>query len=308
MRTVFRDTVRSGSGYRVEYRLVARDGRARVVQSEGSVIRVDGSRVVGVVVVGRDVTEERHAESQLDAALRRQTALAGFSLYALRATDPAQVLERAARLAAEGLNVDFCTVLELEQDGSTMRVAAGHNWPQHRLGARLGASEGVQARQALESYWQSGSKAFEAPPPVVTEDLRADARFADTFRVRQMGIVSALCVAIPAGEQPYGTLSAHSRTLRRFEPAETEFMQAVANVLSAALVNFNAQTALRRQTERLTIAQRGARMIVLDWDIQADRLEFSEIPALQGPGPSGGSHAFPRGTPARNRNAPARDA
>jgi PAS domain S-box-containing protein len=286
VRAVFRDTVRSGSGYRVEYRLIARDGSVRAVQSEGSVIRADDSRVVGVVVVGRDVTEERHAESQLDAALRRQTALADFSLYALRASDPAQVLERAARLAAEGLNVDFCTVLELEPDGNTLRVAAGHNWPQQRLGARLGAGEDVQARQALESYRQSGSKALEAPPPVVTEDLRADARFADTFRVRQMGVVSALCVAIPAGEQPYGTLSAHSRTRRRFERTETEFMQAVANVLSAALVNFKAQVALRHQTDRLRIAQRAARMIVLDWDIQADRLEFSDSPEwLRGPVP-----------------------
>ena len=291
VRAVFRDTVRSGNGYRVEYRLVARDGTARVVQSEGSVIRVDDGRVVGVVVVGRDVTDERDSKSQLDAALRRQTALADFSLYALRASDPMQVIERAARLAAEALNVDFCTVLELEPDGSTMRVVAGHNWPQQRLGARLSADEDVQARQALERYRQSGSKAIEAPPPVITYDLQADARFAGSFRVREMGIVSAVCVAIPAGEQPYGTLSAHSRTRRRFEPIETEFMQAIANVLSAALVNFKAQDALRRQTERLTIAQRGARMIVLDWGIQADRLEFSDSPAwLRGPRPESGKY------------------
>ncbi|HEV8094658.1 MAG TPA: PAS domain S-box protein [Burkholderiales bacterium] len=288
VRAVFRNTVRSGNGQRVEYRLIARDGSVRVVQSEGSAIRADDGHVVGVVVVGRDVTEERHADSQLNAALRRQTALADFSLYALRASDPTQVIERAARLAAEALNVDFCTVLELEPDGCTLRVAAGHNWPQQRIGARLGADEDVQARQALERYRQSGSKATEAPPPVVTYDLQTDARFADSFRVREMGIVSAVCVAIPAGEQPYGTLSAHSRTQRRFEPIEAEFMQAIANVLSAALVNFKVQDALRRQTERLTIAQRGARMIVLDWDIQADRLEFSDSPVwLRGPRPEG---------------------
>ena len=129
VRAVFRDTVRSGSGYRVEYRLVARDGTVRVVQSEGSVIRADGGRVVGVVVVGRDVTDEQHSKSQLDAALRRQTALADFSLYALRASDPTQVLERAARLTAEALDADFCTVLELQPDGTTLRTAAGQNWP-----------------------------------------------------------------------------------------------------------------------------------------------------------------------------------
>jgi PAS domain S-box-containing protein len=278
VRAVFRDTVRSGSGYRVEYRLVARDGTARVVQSEGSVIRADGGRVVGVVVVGRDVTEEQHSKSQLDAALRRQTALADFSLYALRASDPTQVLERAVRLTAEALDVDFCTVLELQPDGRTLRVAAGHNWPQQRLGARIGPEEDPQAREVLELFRQSDSKALDAPQPMVIEDLRADARFTGTFRVREMGIVSAVCVAIPAGDHPFGTLSAHTRTRRRFEPAEYEFVQAVANVLSATLMQFRAQTALRRQTERLRIAQRAARMIVLDWNLQADELEFSDSP------------------------------
>ena len=274
VRTVFRDTVRNGSGYRVEYRLVACDGTARVIQSEGSVIRADGGRVVGVVVVGRDVTDERHSKSQLDAALRRQTALADFSLYALRASDQAHVIERAARLAAEALNVDFCTVLELEPDGSTLRVVAGHNWPQQRIGVRLRADEDVQARQALERYRQSGSKAIEAPPPVVTYDLQGDARFADSFRVREMGIVSAVCVAIPAAEQPYGTLSAHSRTQRRFDPIETEFMQAIANVLSAALVNFKSQVALADSESRF----RSLADLSSDWYWEQDaELRFSSI-------------------------------
>jgi PAS domain S-box-containing protein len=287
VRAVFRDTVRSGSGYRVEYRLVARDGTTRVVQSEGSVIRADGGRVVGVVVVGRDVTDERHSKSQLDAALRRQTALADFSLYALRASDPAQVLERAVRLTAEALDVDFCTVLELQPDGRTLRVAAGHNWPQQRLGRNLSSGEGAQSIEALELYAQAGAQPLEAPQPVVLADVRQDERHRNTFRVRELGVVSSASVVIPASGRPYGTLVVHSRAQRRFEPAECEFVQAVANVLSATLVQFRAQTALRHQTERLTIAQRGARMIVLDWDIPADRLEFSDSPVwLRGPVPA----------------------
>ena len=218
VRAVFRDTVRSGSGYRVEYRLVARDGTVRVVQSEGSVIRADGGRVVGVVVVGRDVTDEQHSKSQLDAALRRQTALADFSLYALRASDPTQVLERAARLTAEALDADFCTVLELQPDGTTLRTAAGHNWPQHRLRRNLSAGEGAQSIDALNLYARAGAQSLEAPQPIVLADARHDERHKNTFRVRELGVVSSASVVIPAPGRPYGTLVVHSRTQRRFEP------------------------------------------------------------------------------------------
>ena len=117
-------------------------------------------------------------------------------------------------------------------------------------------------------------------------DARHDERHKNTFRVRELGVVSSASVVIPAPGRPYGTLVVHSRTQRRFEPAECEFVQAVANVVSATLMQFRAQTALRRETERLSIAQRGARTIVLDWDIQADRLEFSDSPVwLRGPRP-----------------------
>lgn len=288
IRQIFRDTVRTGTGHRTEYRLLARDGTPRVVQSEGSAIRDEENRVAGVVVVGRDITEERDADAKLEAALRRQKALAEFSLFALREPNPSRAIERAAALVAEALEVDFGTVLELEADGKALRVVAGHNWPPHRLGTHISAGVDTQAGHALELYRRNGAETLEAPQPVAIEDLGSDGRFVNTFRVRELGVVSAVCVVVPTAEGPYGVLAAHSRARRRFDPVEIEFMQAVANVLSAALVNFRAQAALRRQTERLRIAQHAARMIVLDWDIQADTLEFSDSPVwLRGPVPEG---------------------
>ncbi|TAK39425.1 MAG: GAF domain-containing protein [Betaproteobacteria bacterium] len=212
--------------------------------------------------------------SQLDAALRRQKALADFSLCALRERDPARVIDRAAALVAEVLEVDFGTVLELEPDGKALRVVAGHNWPPHRLGARVGAGPDTQAGHALELYRQSGANALEAPRPVAIEDLAADGRFANTFRVREFGVVSAVCVVIPARERPFGTLTAHSRTRRRFEPFETEFMQAVANVLSAALERCRAHTALRESEARFRSL--GAQSSDWYWEQDAE-LRFSSV-------------------------------
>ncbi|MBI2748077.1 MAG: PAS domain S-box protein [Burkholderiales bacterium] len=266
VREIFRDTVRTGAGQRAEYRLMARDGTVRVIQTEGGTIRDDADRVAGVVVVGRDVTEERRSAGQLDMALRRQKALAEFTLFALREPEKTRVIERATALVAEALNVDFGTALELEPDGKAFRVVAAHNWPPDRLGKRIGAGPDTQAGHALELYRRSGTKTLEAPQPVAIEDLRADWRFAHTFRVRELGVISAVCVVIPAAERPFGMLTAHSRTRRRFEPVEIEFMQAVANVLSAALARYTAHADVQESEARF----RSLAALSADWYWEQD--------------------------------------
>jgi PAS domain S-box-containing protein len=71
---VFEETVRTGAGQRLEYRLVGQDGQARHIESQGSVIRDDRGQVSKVIVVSRDVTGRQQAEEALresEARFRR---------------------------------------------------------------------------------------------------------------------------------------------------------------------------------------------------------------------------------------------
>ena len=61
----FQQTVRTGVGKRLEYRLVDLTGQARHIESQGSVIRDAEGSVAKVVVVSRDVTERHQAEEEL---------------------------------------------------------------------------------------------------------------------------------------------------------------------------------------------------------------------------------------------------
>ena len=65
VREAFQETVRTGVGQRLEYRMVGLDGQARHIESQGSVIRDAQGRVSQVVVVSRDVTERKEAERAL---------------------------------------------------------------------------------------------------------------------------------------------------------------------------------------------------------------------------------------------------
>ena len=65
VRQAFQETVRTGLGHRLEYRLLDQHGRQRHIESQGSVIRDPQGRVAQVVVVSRDVTERRRAEEAI---------------------------------------------------------------------------------------------------------------------------------------------------------------------------------------------------------------------------------------------------
>lgn len=59
----FRETVCTGAGQRLEYRLVDDAGTVRHIESQGSVIRDEQGGVSKVLVVSRDVTERQQAEA-----------------------------------------------------------------------------------------------------------------------------------------------------------------------------------------------------------------------------------------------------
>jgi diguanylate cyclase (GGDEF)-like protein/PAS domain S-box-containing protein len=62
---VFRETVASGVGQRIEYRFLLADGRIRHIESQGDVIKDAAGKVAQVVVVARDITERKESEQAL---------------------------------------------------------------------------------------------------------------------------------------------------------------------------------------------------------------------------------------------------
>jgi len=110
---VFQETVKTGVGQRLEYRLVSRDGHVHHIESQGSVIRDARDEVSKVVVVSRDITERKRAEeayrSLVDHSLQglmimqgERIAFAnqafcemsGYTLDELRALSPDQAQAR----------------------------------------------------------------------------------------------------------------------------------------------------------------------------------------------------------------------
>ena len=65
VKAAFAQTVASGQGQQLEYRMVISDGSVRIMESRGSVIRDRDGRVARVIVVSHDITERKQMEDQV---------------------------------------------------------------------------------------------------------------------------------------------------------------------------------------------------------------------------------------------------
>ncbi len=174
----------------------------------------------------RDAEQEYWAaEEELRARVRQQEATGRLGLAALTGTDLSGLMDEAVRAVAGVLDVEYCKILELMPDGTTLLLRAGVGWREGLVGtATVGTNLRSQAGYALIS-----------PGPVVVEDLRTENRFEDLDLLQEHGVVSGLSTKINVGGRVYGVLSAHTEERRLFTEDEILFLQEVAEVLGAAI-------------------------------------------------------------------------
>src|SRR6266403_128234 len=249
-------------------RCAEREGRFR---TEGWRVRKDGSRfwadvaitalrdarggLRGFAKVTRDMTarhRERENEQRVAVMLERQRALAELGLLALGETGLEPVLERAVAMVRDLLQTEFVRVLELLPEGDALKLVAGAGWKPGMVGA---ATVPLRANSILSYTLYSSDLAPEAANQprraAVIEDLASEDRFPRSGMLHEHGIVSGMSIVIPGRKIPYGVLGAHSAARRRFMPGDAEFLQAVANVVSAAVQRQRAHEQVRASEARL---------------------------------------------------------
>ncbi len=65
VKSAFRETVRTGTGLKIEYRFVLADGSIRHMESLGGLIKNSHDQASRVIVVSRDITEHKQAEEKI---------------------------------------------------------------------------------------------------------------------------------------------------------------------------------------------------------------------------------------------------
>jgi PAS domain S-box-containing protein len=242
-----------------------RDGHKIPVLYNASVYRDETGDVVGVFAAARDITERKHAESEISLLARLQSVVAELGQRALHSDRYESVLEEAVRLVAQTLDVEYCNVMEMLPGGEELLLRAGVGWKEGYVGRAT-----VNSRDSQPGYTVCSDR------PVIVDDAATETRFIPLSRLLGENVVSAMSVVISTREGAYGALGAHTRRRRTFTKDEVNFLQAVANVLGATIERRRAEAALRESEANLNRAQEIAHIGSWHLDVPRNRLTWSD--------------------------------
>jgi PAS domain S-box-containing protein len=185
--------------------------------------------------------ERQQAENTLRERVNQQAVVADLGQRALAGVDLASLFDEAASRLATTLGVEYAKVLELLPNGRELCLRAGVGWREGLIGrATVGAGTDSQAGYTLLSS-----------NPVIVEDLRTEPRFSGPALLVEHGVVSGMSVIIHGRDRPFGVLGTHTVRQRRFTRDDIHFIQAVANILAAAIERARTEDALGGSEARL---------------------------------------------------------
>jgi len=211
-------------------------------------LRGEQGEISGYLSIIRDISERKRAQEEIERRTHQQAVVADLGFRILAQNDDLQsLLDEAATLVARTLGVEYSKVVELLPGGEQLLLRAGVGWREGLVGeARESAGEGSEAGYTLRS-----------DEPMIMEDSSVEERFATTPLLEEHGVVSGMSVVIHGKEGPFGALCAYSKSHRSFSEDDANFLQAVANVLAAAIEREGAEERVEesREAERSRMAR-----------------------------------------------------
>ncbi len=185
------------------------------------------------------ITKERErARDSAQAQANRQAIVAELGQSALANGDIPALLDKAVGLLAGLPPSDHSYVLESISENAGLLLKAGRGWKEGLIG-KLTVPAGTGSLAGYTLFSKS---------PLLVKDLRSETRFAVPSFLRDHGIVSGVTVVIGQVDKPFGVLGTFST--QRWSPTREDihFVQAVANVLAAAIEHERVESA-RRESE-----------------------------------------------------------
>ncbi|MDJ0574579.1 MAG: PAS domain S-box protein, partial [Xenococcaceae cyanobacterium MO_234.B1] len=183
------------------------------------------------------IAERQEIESKLLIQAKQQRAIAELGQYALAQKNLVPLMERAVNLVASILDLEYCKVLELLPDGKNLLLKAGVGWHDGLVGV---------ATVRADTNSQAGYTLLSSEPVVVT-DLLSETRFSGSNLLLDHQVVSGMSVVIQGRDRPFGILGTYTNRQRIFSQDDTNFLQAIANIIAQGNERQLAEAELQQQ-------------------------------------------------------------
>jgi len=199
--------------------------------------RLDGA----LACTWRDVTLA-HERKALEDRVLQQATISRLSRFVLSGAAEEQILDEAVRAVAETLHVELAKYLELSprQDSFVLRAAVG--WPKGLVGTATIPAGG---------HLSYAGYVISEGHPVSVQDMSTETRFTPMPLLVERGVVSGLSVVVYGDHGALGVLGGHSRTGRHFTEDEADFLQTIANVVSAGVLRRRGEEEIATRTTEL---------------------------------------------------------
>jgi two-component sensor histidine kinase len=172
--------------------------------------------------------------------LRQQELLAELGVLALQHTSFTDLLNHTARMTAEGLDAEYCKIMEYIPADKRLLVRAGVGWGEGVVGnATVGADLDSPAGYALHTG-----------KPVISNHLENEERFRTPELLVEHGIRRAMNVILQGDGLPFGVLEVDSRSEGEFGEHDITFLQGAANILGMAIEQQQYQRKLQAALDR----------------------------------------------------------
>jgi two-component sensor histidine kinase len=181
-------------------------------------------------------------QDQVAKLLRREKALARFGTFAFRETELQPVLDEAARVCAECLDVPFCKICRFQREDNDLRVVAGHGWNDGVVGFAISMAD--------ESTPQG--RAFTTGKPQLCPNIDEANTYSLPSFYPEHSILSTVDVLVAAKTgSPFGVLEVDSQASDAFDEDDIDFLTGFANILAEAVATFARAEDLRRTVARM---------------------------------------------------------
>jgi signal transduction histidine kinase len=154
----------------------------------------------------------------------RMEAAAELGRRAAAGGDPDMLARLAVHIAADGLQAEFSSLLELQADGQAV-FRAGVGWHPGTVG--ITASE--MSGESVAGY------VIRTERPLAIGDLRHDGRFVISSLLQSHGVVSSLIVPLVGQHRPLGVLGVHGQRPREFSREDIAWLEVLGSLLAGSV-------------------------------------------------------------------------
>jgi|GEM_PF-1979583 len=197
-------------------------------------------KVGGILIFTEDITVRKQAELALAVRVEEQEAVAELGKLALSDAPMQQVYDNAIERMAAIYNVQSCSVLELQPDNKTVKLVSNIGWEKART-----TTDTVELKHApLTEY------TLRIQQAVIVSNFKDETRFTVSEQLRNHKLISGMTVVIGNTNKPFGVLGVYSHTEKAFTQEDSNFAQAIANVLAEATERRRVESALRLSDQR----------------------------------------------------------